>query len=393
LVILNFTAKPGVLSVLPSSREGRNDGVLACRLLTQRPFQGIIMFEGWQRKASFGLREGSIMNRGNDRPLWQSKWNILVIYVALIVVFVATTFLVFFTNVFGRSADGRIPQLVWLAAALVFLVAVILILSRTIQILEALQETNVKLERIIEAFERSRFVLSQIDQGVRLGETAKAIAFRDANSRLLRETVLDKFEHQDFEAVDRMIDEIAHCPAYAELAEQLRQELNKHLDTADLERMKQDAAHIEKLFESYQWAEASVQIERLIKAYPRSEEAKALRQKLISKKEERKRILLTVWDDAVQRQATDRSLEILKELDMYLTPNEGLGLQEAARDVFKTKLHNLGVQFSLAASGKNWARALEIGQQIMRDFPNSKIAEEIREKADFLKEKLKQQSA
>jgi hypothetical protein len=148
---------------------------------------------------------------------------------------------------------------------------------------------------------------------------------------------------------------------------------------------------VEKLFEGYRWAEAGTEIENLIRKYPNSEEAKALRQKLLTKKEERKKVLLAAWNDAVQRKATDRSLEILRELDQYLTPNEGLALQEAAKDVFKTKLHNLGVQFSFALSGKNWARALEIGRQITRDFPNSKMAEEIRERLDFLREKAEQQ--
>ena len=116
-----------------------------------------------------------------------------------------------------------------------------------------------------------------------------------------------------------------------------------------------------------------------------------MRQRLIDKKQERKKILLEAWDEAVKRQATDRSLELLRELDLYLTPNEGLALQEAARDVFRTKLHNLGVQFSLAVSEKQWDQAVQTGQEIMRYFPNSKMAEEIREKWDVLNQKTQQQ--
>ena len=41
-----------------------------------------------------------------------------------------------------------------------------------------------------------------------------------------------------------------------------------------------------------------------------------MRQQLIDRKGERKKILLAAWDDAVQQQDTDRSLEILKELDI-----------------------------------------------------------------------------
>jgi hypothetical protein len=76
---------------------------------------------------------------------------------------------------------------------------------------------------------------------------------------------------------------------------------------------------------------------------------------------------------------------------LYLTPNEGLALQEAARDVFRTKLHNLGVQFSLAVSEKQWTQALQTGRQIIRDFPNSRMADEIREKVDILSQKVEQQ--
>ncbi len=117
-----------------------------------------------------------------------------------------------------------------------------------------------------------------------------------------------------------------------------------------------------------------------------------MRQNLLSKKQERKKILLAAWDDAVRQQETDRSLEILKELDHYLTPNEGLALQEAARDVFRTKLHNLGVQFSIAITEKQWPSALDVGQQIIKDFPNSRMSEEIRGKLEVLKQNVQMPS-
>ena len=117
-----------------------------------------------------------------------------------------------------------------------------------------------------------------------------------------------------------------------------------------------------------------------------------MRQKLLDKKLERKKILLTAWDDAVKRQDTDRSLEILKELDQYLTPNEGLALQEAARDIFRTKLHNLGVQFSLAVSEKRWNKAFEVGKEITQNFPNSRMAKEIHEKIEILQRNVQQQA-
>ena len=333
------------------------------------------------------------MNLGKDSPLWQSKWGILVVYIVLVAIFMVTVFLTFFTNIFRTSRVSSIPQLVWFLVASLFLIAVILMLSKTLKILDALEENGVKLERIAEALEKNRSILAHIDQSTPLSETAKTIAFRDADRQWLRETVFDKLQQQDFEATYEIIDEIARHPEYKELAEQLRAEADKRRDATDDGGIKQVTADIEKLFENYQWAKASTQIESLIEAYPKSEEAKALRQKLLDKKQERKKALLTAWDDAIQHQATDRSLAILKELDLYLSPNEGLALRETAKDVFKTKLHNLGVQFSLAVSEKNWAKALQIGSEITRDFPNSKIAEEIREKWNILEQKDQQRAS
>ena len=295
----------------------------------------------------------------------QFKWYLVVIYVALI----GLVILGFFTDIFETREAGAVPQLAWVIGAAVVLIAVTAIVSKIFKIVDTLAVNSGKLEKLAGALEKNYGVLSQISQNTRLSDKAKAITFRDADRQALREVVFDKLQQQDFETTDQIIDEIAHNTIYTGLAKQLREEAVRYRNATDTERENQVIAHIEKLFENYQWAKSSVLIERLIVAAPNSSEAKGLRQKLLDKKAERKKMLLAAWDSAVQRQATDRSLEILRELDSYLTPNEGLALQEAAKDVFRTKLHNLGVRFSLAVSGKQWEQAVKIGEQIVHDFP------------------------
>jgi hypothetical protein len=260
------------------------------------------------------------------------------------------------------------------------------------KMLDLVDGSNSKLEKVADDLEKLRQVVNQVNQSTRVSETAKAIAFRDSDMQTLRDAVFDKLQQKDFEGAYEIIDEISHSTGYGKLAEQLHVQADKYRDATDIERMNQLIAHIEKHLEDHQWAKASAQIEGLIKEYPSNDKVLAMRQRLSEKKDERKKVLLNAWDDAVKRQATDRSLEILRELDLYLTPNEALALQEAARDVFRTKLHNLGVQFSLAISGRQWAKALETGQDIIRDFPNSRMAEEIREKIDALKTNAQQKA-
>ena len=329
------------------------------------------------------------MDPGKDSLVRQYKWHIVIVCAALAVVIL----LMFTTDLLEPSENGTLRQLLLMLGGLLFLAALLTMLSRVFKILDALRDNSTKLEDLTSALEKISTGLAQINHSTRVSETAKAIAFRDADRLSLRQAVFEKLQMQDFDAANDIINEIAQRPEYGDLAQDLREQSEKYRTATAQERTNQMIAHIDKLIDDCQWVRASSQIEELIKASPESERAKAMRHKLLDKKEGRKRILLAAWDDAVQQRETDRSLEILKELDQYLTPNEGLALQEAAKDVFKEKLHNLGEQFSLLVTEKQWNSALDIGQEIVEDFPNSKMAEEIRAKMDVLRQNVQMQSS
>jgi hypothetical protein len=322
------------------------------------------------------------MDSGKDSQVWQYKWHIAIIVATLAGVAV----LAIFTNIFKASDSVR--QLVWLMGGLIFLFALLIMLARVSGIVSTLNENSARLEEASKALANIHDGLMQISRSTRVSEAAKAIAFREEDRRSLRDAVFEKLKENEFDGAYEIVDEIENHSEYRLLAEELRRQVDNYRNATEDERIDQGIAQVEKLFDAAQWVKASLQIESLIRLHPESEKIKTLRQRLVERKEERKRILLAAWDDAITRQETDRSLEVLRELDMYLTPNEALALQEAAKDVFRTKLHNLGVQFALAVSDKHWSNALEIGQQIMRDFPNSRMSVEIREKLHVLKQNV-----
>lgn len=293
----------------------------------------------------------------------------------------------FLRGVIAGPAVSWAFRTLWLILQLLLWLTVITVIILVLRKVNTINEAAQQLDTIADTLEKNRSVLEQIRQTSRLSEKAKEIVFHDSDRQALREAVFDKMQQQDFDGTYDLINEIATTTAYKKLAKQLRVEADKYRHATDAERVNQIISHIEKLFETHQWTKAGALIERLIKSHPNLDDTKIMRQRLVDKKQERKKILLNAWDDAVKRQATDRSIEILKELDLYLTPNEGLALQQAAKSVFKNKLHSLGVKFALAVSEKKWNNALEAGHQIIRDFPNSRMAEEIREKIEILKQK------
>jgi len=326
------------------------------------------------------------MGPEKDSQVWQFKWHIAIIVATL----AGVLLLAMFTSVFEQSESVR--QLVWLMGGLIFLGALLVTLSRVSKIVSTLNENSARLEEASKALAGISDGLTQINHSTRISDAAKAIAFREDDKRSLREAVFERLKQNDFDGAYEIVDEIENHSEYRLLAEEFRRQVDNYRNATEDERIDQAIAQVEKLFDVGQWVKASLQIESLIRVHPQAEKIKALRQLLVERKEERKRILLAAWDDAVTRQETDRSLEILRELDMYLTPNEALALQEAAKDVFRTKLHNLGVQFALAVSDKQWSHALEIGQQIMRDFPNSRMSVEIREKLHVLRQNVQMQN-
>jgi hypothetical protein len=309
------------------------------------------------------------------KTLWLVQWHLI-----FVVLMILSVILWMFSG--DDTMLGDVYLIPLMVAAGVGIFAIILLLY---QIAEILTNQQQAMERISDGLAVSKNVFEQISQSVKLSEPAKTIAYRDMDTQYLRASVMEKLHRQDYKATYAMIDAISERSEYKALANELKTAADNYRDSTEQGKINQIIGYIERLLEQYQWSTASMQIESVIKNYPDSEKAKTLRQKFIDKKEQRKRQLLAAWDEAVKRDDTDRSLIVLKELDTYLTPSEALALQEAASEVFKNKLHNLGVRFSLAVSDKQWTEALQTGQEIIRAFPNSRMADEIREKLATLK--------
>jgi hypothetical protein len=330
------------------------------------------------------------MKYSKDESLSRFKWHILVVCMMAVALLLAAAGVVIML-VTGKMELTGLPLVLCAFGVGVFtaslIATVFAVLLLTYENLGSVRSNAEELTSIISLLNKNRLALSQLNQAVRLSEAAKAIVFGETDRQALTEMVKEKLHQQDFEGTYKIIEHISRQTGYRDLAEQLRLEADKYRDASEEERVKQVTAHIEKLFEQHRWAKASAQIDRLAEVFDDPERGKHLHQRLLDAKEQRKKELLAAWDEMVRRHETDRSLEILKELDLYLTPNEGLALQESAKDVFRTKLHNLGVKFSLAVTDKQWVEALQTGEQIIRDFPNSRMAQEIREKIDILRKR------
>jgi len=277
--------------------------------------------------------------------------------------------------------------LLFFATGGVSIAAVLLFLN---EITNCLRHSNEKMDQALEALSRQQTLLLKISQGVRASDRAKEIIFRDSEQIEIGEAFLGKLHQHDFDAAMSILEPMAGQARYKELEARLRQMAEKYRTATEEGRITQIINHIHSLLDQHLWAPAAAQIEHLLTLFSFSERARQMPAKLQEKKNQYKRKLLSDWDKAVRNKETDRSLEILKELDMYLTPAEALALQESASSVFRTKLHNLGVEFQVAVTEKNWVSALQAARHIVNQFPNSRMASEIRSKMDILQDLARQ---
>jgi uncharacterized membrane protein YfbV (UPF0208 family) len=261
------------------------------------------------------------------------------------------------------------------------------------EIVYSLKRNIEQLDNTVETLSRQNNLLIRISQASHLSDTAKEIVFRDSEQMELGEAALTKLHQHDFDEAESMIYTMSEYPKYKELASRLKRMAEKYRNATEEGRVNQIIAHIENLFDQKLWIQAAAQVDNLVKNFSYSEKAKAMPSRLRQRKDRQKRELLADWDLAVREKNTDRGLEILKELDLYLTPNEALALRESASTVFKTKLHNMGVEFSVSVAEQNWKKALETGRDIVQNFPNSRMASEIRSKLDILSERANKTSS
>ena len=322
-----------------------------------------------------------IMDYFKRFQLWRFGWHFLFALLTIVAIGMSI--------VSSMTQQDQINEIGKMVLGVAFLTGFFAILLSIREMIKSVKDSGDKMDNVADMINRNNNLLSQIAQSSRLSDAAKQLAFRDAERMELAEAVIAKLHQHEFDATAAMIDAMGKIPQYQALSVQLRRTSDTYRDATEKDRIIQAVDHILELGREFRWSQAFRQADNLVQSFPYSDEAKSVRRKLREMKDARKKELLALWDEAVRSKDTDRSLEILKDLEQYLTPSEGLALQESAATVFRTKLHNLGVRFALAVTETKWSIAYETGQQIVRDFPNSRMAHEIRGKLDVLADRAK----
>ncbi|MBN1844041.1 MAG: hypothetical protein JW810_00030 [Sedimentisphaerales bacterium] len=241
--------------------------------------------------------------------------------------------------------------------------------------------------RLVNSESQKQALLTQISENILLSDAVKSVAFREKDSTVLREAIQEDIRTERWSSAEVLIDALQTRFGLKEEAQALREELQRSRRFTVEEKIHAAIGHIESLWMIHRYDEALRESEKLAQLYPRDESVTQLQSKTQIRRQAHKKELLARWDEAVRNNDFDQGIELLELLDNYLTPSEAAALEESARGVFRGKLHNMGVQFSLFVTERQWSKALDVGRRIIEDFPNSRMAQEVREKLQVLEQR------
>jgi hypothetical protein len=277
------------------------------------------------------------------------------------------------------------------AAGCVCVIAVLLVWFLTINLRAGGDQVQARLEALLgpvgERLQQLSVLLNLVSEQQLISERAKAIAFRESERDAVRRAIREDMARKDYDAALMLANEIESVFGYKQEADQFRAEIQALRQAGIRRELDAGLLAIDNHCRGEQWTQAMREAERLAGLYSGDAQASRLPQDVENRRQAHKRQLLESWQAAVLRHDIDASIEILRQLDLYLTPQEAQAMQEPARQVFKDKLLLLGQQFTLAVKEHRWAEAIRVGETIGTEFPNSRMALEVREKMDLLRQR------
>lgn len=288
-----------------------------------------------------------------------------------------------------QAATGHGWMLFSAGCCTVALVLVTWPLAHALRRNQILAETNeaAVLTTVTDRLQQLAVLLELISEQQLLSDRAKSVAFRDKDRDALRRAIQEEILRQDWEAALVLAGEIETEFGYRQESERFREQINEKRRDAVRRQITDAVMVVDRHIRAEQWGLALKEADRLLGVYPDEPRIQHLPQEIVARRNQQKQRLLDGWKEALARRDTDGSIEILKQLDNYLTPSEAESLQDSARGVFKEKLTHLRDQFAQVVQDHKWAEAVQLGDTIMTDFPNTRIAQEVREKMDVLRQR------
>ncbi len=253
--------------------------------------------------------------------------------------------------------------------------------------LAARREETFAEKRMVDELVQARRAIESLREESALSDDARRAINRRRERELLRRAIEEDIASQDWEAAMLLCNELAERFGYRQDAEEARARIESARYEYVMQSVNAATSRVDGLIVQRRWDEASTEARRIGRLYRELPRAAGLERRVDQAREMYKADLERRFLTAAREDRVNDAMDLLKELDAYLTEGEAAPYREVARGVIGKARNNLGAQFKLAVKDKLWTEALDIGQRILREFPNSRMADEVRQLIDAVRER------
>ncbi len=229
--------------------------------------------------------------------------------------------------------------------------------------------------------------IEHLEETMILSDDARRVLNRHKERELLAKAIDEDIERRDFGAAMVLVNELAQRFGYRVDAEEFRAKIDLARTQTDYKLIQDELKVLDGLIAGHQWEQAFAEAGRITRLYHDSPMAEGLRHRVESAKQRHKEEVERRFLLAAQDERIDEAMEMIHEMDHLLTEAEAEQFREVARGVIGKAKENLGVAFKLAVHDKAWEKAVSVGQQIIDEFPNTRMAGEVRDLIDTLRQR------
>lgn len=220
-----------------------------------------------------------------------------------------------------------------------------------------------------------------------LSDDARRVINRARERDLLCRAIEEDMGREDWDAAMVLVKELADRFGYRADAEEFRARITTaRAETLD-RRYREAVSVLDGLIMQRRWDSAIAEADKIARLFPEVSRVAALRPRVDDARGHYKADVERRFLEATRDGDVDTAMKLLTELDAYLTESEAAPYKEVARGVIGKARDNLGAAFKLAVYNKRWVEAADLGDKIISQFPNSRMAVEVRSLIDGIRTK------
>jgi hypothetical protein len=232
--------------------------------------------------------------------------------------------------------------------------------------------------------------MSRFMENSALSDDARRVIYRKQEREMLCKAIEEDISVEDWEAASVLVGELANRFGYRADAEEFRTRIESARRQTVDRKVADAISLLDGMIIQHRWDDAALEAARIRRVFPESIRTENLAQRVQSARDVYIQEIERSFLVAAQEDRVEDAMRLLKEIDLYLTESQAAPFREVARGVIGKARENLGVQFKLAVQDRRWRDAALAGDKIIKEFPNSRMAAEVRGLIDGIRTRATQ---